>query len=60
LSGIIQRKLEGKGIKTARALVGNLITSLDTFGIIATFLVVDDDLLELYDSPINTPALRWD
>lgn len=60
LSGIIQRKLEGKGIKTTRALVGNLITSLDTFGVIATFLVVDDNLLELYDSPINTPALRWD
>jgi dihydroxyacetone kinase-like protein len=60
LSGIIQRKLEGKGVKTARALVGNLITSLDTFGIIATFLVIDDNLLELYDSPINTPALRWD
>lgn len=59
LSGIIQRKLGDKGVQTARALVGNLITSLDTFGVIATFLVADEELLELYDAPIDTPALRW-
>jgi dihydroxyacetone kinase-like protein len=59
LSGIIQEKLESVGTKTVRSLVGNFITSLDSFGVIATFLVADEELLELYDLPIDTPALRW-
>ena len=59
LSGIIQEKLESVGTKAVRSLVGNFITSLDSFGVIATFLVADEELLELYDSPIDTPALRW-
>ncbi len=59
LSGIIQSKLALKGAESIRTLVGNFITSLDTFGVIATFLVADEELLELYDCPINTPALRW-
>lgn len=59
LSGLIQKRLEDRGAETIRSLVGNFITSLDSFGVIATFLVVDEELLELYDSPINTPALRW-
>ena len=59
LSGIIQSKLKDTGVKTVRALVGNLITSLDTFGVLVTFLLADAELLELFDSPINTPALRW-
>ncbi len=59
LSGIIQKKLESNGTLAVRTLVGNLITSLDSFGVIATFLIADEELLELYDSPINTPTLRW-
>lgn len=59
LSGLIQAKLEMQGVKVVRSLVGNFITSLDTFGVIATFLVADKELIELYDSPIDTPALRW-
>jgi dihydroxyacetone kinase-like protein len=59
LSGLIQGILESMGTQVVRALVGNLITSLDSFGVIATFLVADEELIELYDSPINTPALRW-
>lgn len=59
LSGIIQDKLESVGSTVARSLAGNFITSLDSFGVIATFLVADEELLELFDSPIDTPALRW-
>jgi len=59
VSGITQVKLESLGAKVIRSLVGNFITSLDSFGVIATFLVADEELLELYDSPINTPTLRW-
>lgn len=59
LSGIITEKLDEKGVKIIRSLVGNFITSLDTFGAIVTFLVAEPELIELYDAPINTPALRW-
>jgi dihydroxyacetone kinase-like protein len=59
LSGIIQDKLATAGTSVVRSLVGNFITSLDSFGVIATFLVADEELLELFDSPIDTPALRW-
>jgi len=53
-------KLLGKaGIPVARSLVGNYITSLDMAGCSVTLLKLDDDLLRLWDAPVNTPALRW-
>ena len=59
LFGILQQKLLDQGIFTARSLVGNFITSLDTFGVTVTFLVVDEELISLFDAPIKTPALQW-
>lgn len=47
------------GISVARSLVGSYITSLDMAGTSITLLKVDDDLLSLWDAPVNTPALRW-
>ncbi len=47
------------GITVARSLVGSYITSLDMAGTSITLLKVDDDLLSLWDAPVNTPALRW-
>ncbi len=47
------------GIPVARSLVGPYITSLDMAGCSVTLLSVDDDLLTLWDAPVNTPALRW-
>ncbi|MDJ0931495.1 dihydroxyacetone kinase subunit DhaK [Breoghania sp.] len=49
----------GHGVKIVRNLVGNYITSLEMAGMSITFLKVDDELLRLYDAPVNTPALRW-
>ena len=43
----------------ARSLVGPYITSLDMAGASVTLLKVDDELLSLWDAPVNTPALRW-
>ena len=40
-------------------LVGSYITSLDMAGVSVTLLRVDDELLSLWDAPVNTPALRW-
>jgi dihydroxyacetone kinase-like protein len=55
----MHRYLEGRGIRIERNLVGNFITSLEMAGCSITLLRVDDDLLALWDEPVNTPALRW-
>jgi len=51
--------LEAAGVTVARALVGNHVTALDMAGCSLTVLPVDDELLSLWDSPVDTPALRW-
>jgi len=60
---IIYRKLEqicdAKGIKIVRNLIGPYITSLEMQGCAITLLKMDDELLELWDAPVNTPGLRW-
>ena len=57
--GGIAKILEGKGVKVARTLVGNHITSLEMAGCSLTLLSADDDLLTLWDAPVETPGLRW-
>ncbi len=51
--------LERSGITVARSLVGNYMTSLDMAGCSVTLLRVDDELVGLWDAPVNTPGLRW-
>ncbi len=55
----VHKMLEEKGIKIVRKLVGRYITSLEMQGISITLLKMDDELKELWDAPVNTPALRW-
>ncbi|GLY65276.1 dihydroxyacetone kinase subunit DhaK [Amycolatopsis taiwanensis] len=57
--GIAERLLAERGITVARRLVGPYITSLEMQGISLTLLRLDDDLIELWDAPVHTPALRW-
>jgi phosphoenolpyruvate---glycerone phosphotransferase subunit DhaK len=57
--GIAERLLAERGITVARRLVGPYITSLEMQGISVTLLKLDDELTELWDAPVNTPALRW-
>src|SRR6478735_9073474 len=47
------------GIEVSRSLVGNYITSLEMQGMSITLLKLDDELTELWDAPVHTPALRW-
>jgi len=47
------------GLKVVRNLVGSYITSLEMAGTSITILKMDDDMLKLWDAPVNTPALRW-
>ena len=55
----IKQLLDRHGLPVARSLVGSYITSLDMAGVSVTLLRVDDELLSLWDAPVNTPALRW-
>ncbi|HET9142650.1 dihydroxyacetone kinase subunit DhaK [Actinophytocola sp.] len=57
--GIAERLLAERGIVVERRLVGPFITSLEMQGMSFTLLKVDDELLELWDAPVHTPALRW-
>ena len=42
-----------------RSLVGPDMTSLEMAGCSVTLLKLDDDLVRLWDAPVNTPGLRW-
>ncbi|WP_042430208.1 dihydroxyacetone kinase subunit DhaK [Streptacidiphilus anmyonensis] len=55
----VSRLLSGRGVSVVRSLVGNYVTSLDMAGASFTLCRVDDEMLELWDAPVNTPALRW-
>ena len=46
------------GLKVTRNLVGSYITSLEMAGTSITLLKLDEELTLLWDSPVNTPALR--
>jgi dihydroxyacetone kinase-like protein len=51
--------LAGHGIAVERSLVGDFVTSLEMQGASITLLRLDDELVELWDSPLHTAALRW-
>ena len=59
LYGEVAAILEKAGVGIARSLVGNYITSLDMAGASVTLLQADDDLVRLWDAPVNTSGLRW-
>jgi phosphoenolpyruvate---glycerone phosphotransferase subunit DhaK len=51
--------LSAHGVNVARSLVGPYITSLDMAGCSVTLLRASEELLQLWDAPVRTPALRW-
>ncbi|MFE2493121.1 dihydroxyacetone kinase subunit DhaK [Streptomyces scopuliridis] len=55
----VQRVLGERGVVVARTLVGNYVTSLDMAGCSVTLCQVDEELLRLWDAPVETAALRW-
>jgi len=57
--GEVAKLLEQAGVSVARNLVGNYITSLDMAGCSITLLQADDEILTLWDAPVNTAGLRW-
>ncbi|MCT2589075.1 dihydroxyacetone kinase subunit DhaK [Streptomyces sp. N2-109] len=51
--------LADRGIRIARRLVGNYVTSLDMAGVSLTLCRADAAMLALWDAPVDTPALHW-
>jgi dihydroxyacetone kinase-like protein len=54
-----RREIEKRGARVIRSLVGNYVTSLDMAGCSVTVSMLDEELLPLWDAPVETPALRW-
>ena len=57
--GEVAALLDKAGVRIARSLVGNYITSLDMAGCSVTLLRADDEIVRLWDAPVRTPGLRW-
>ncbi|MFD9406092.1 dihydroxyacetone kinase subunit DhaK [Streptomyces sp. NPDC059989] len=55
----VARVLTARGVPVARTLVGNYVTSLDMAGCSVTLCRADEELLRLWDAPVQTAALRW-
>jgi dihydroxyacetone kinase-like protein len=55
----LTKQLADRGLTASRNLVGDYITSLEMAGVSITLLELDDELTELWDAPVHTPALRW-
>ena len=55
----LAKQLAERGLTATRSLVGDYITSLEMAGASITLLKLDDELTELWDAPVHTPALRW-
>jgi phosphoenolpyruvate---glycerone phosphotransferase subunit DhaK len=54
-----RRLLEQRGLRIARSLVGNFVTSLEMAGCSITVSLLDAQMLALWDDPVRTAALRW-
>jgi dihydroxyacetone kinase-like protein len=57
--GEVAKIMERAGLTVARNLVGNYITSLEMAGCSVTVLQADEELIRLWDAPVNTAGLRW-
>ncbi|HWD70875.1 MAG TPA: dihydroxyacetone kinase subunit DhaK [Solirubrobacteraceae bacterium] len=57
--GEVAKLAEQRGLRIERNLIGNYITSLEMQGCSITLLKLDDELLQCWDAPVDTPALRW-
>ncbi|MCO4276017.1 dihydroxyacetone kinase subunit DhaK [Pseudarthrobacter sp. HLT3-5] len=57
--GEVADRLKERNITLARSLVGDYITSLDMAGCSLTLVEADEEILHLWDAPVDTPALRW-
>ncbi len=55
----LQELAEARNMSIARSLIGAYITSLEMQGCSITLVKADEEMLRLWDAPVETPALRW-
>jgi phosphoenolpyruvate---glycerone phosphotransferase subunit DhaK len=51
--------LAGAGVKAVRYLTGSYVTALEMAGCSITVCAADPSMLDLWDAPLHTAALRW-
>lgn len=51
--------LAAREVHIGASLVGNYVTSLDMAGLSITVTKATDEMIRLWDAPVNTPGLRW-
>lgn len=54
-----RHRLEQRGFRVQRSLVGSYVTSLEMAGASITVSLLDGQALRLWDAPVHTAALRW-
>jgi dihydroxyacetone kinase-like protein len=52
-------RLEARGFRVKRSLVGSYVTSLEMAGCSITVSLLDGEAIRLWDAPVRTAALRW-
>jgi phosphoenolpyruvate---glycerone phosphotransferase subunit DhaK len=52
-------RLEKRGFRIRRSLVGSYVTSLEMAGCSITVSLLDAETTALWDAPVHTAALRW-
>ena len=52
-------RLEARGFRVVRSLVGNYVTSLEMAGCSLTVTRLDAETTRLWDAPVRTAGLRW-
>lgn len=53
------KQLSDHGYTIARSLVGNYTTAIDMAGASLTVCLMDEEILQHWDSPVHTAGLRW-
>lgn len=54
----VAQRLAEKDVQVERSLVGSYVTSLEMQGASVTVLKADEEMIELFDAPVCTPAYR--
>ncbi|NXE16232.1 TKFC cyclase, partial [Lophotis ruficrista] len=57
VAGAAVRRLESRGVRVARALVGSFMTALEMAGVSLTLMLADEELVGLIDA--KTTAVAW-
>ncbi|XP_074005324.1 triokinase/FMN cyclase [Numenius arquata] len=57
VAGAAIRRLESRGVRVTRALVGSFMTALEMAGVSLTLMLVDEELVRLIDA--DTTAMAW-